>query len=147
MTIRIIDIIVKIDAVDNAAITPLVTVLNNVENSEENYDMSGSAFKVEVKTCQGKFALCPLFQITDLIAGVAPLQTGDTTTYSSYSGSLTTPGCMEIVNWINFIKPIKISKKQLEEFRKLKDKGNDELVDNFRPVQPLNGRPVTFYGV
>ena len=86
-------------------------------------------------------------KITDLIAGVAPLSPGEQTRYSTYSGSLTTPGCMEIVNWINFIKPIKISKKQLEEFRKLKDKGNDELVDNFRPVQPLNGRPVTFYGV
>merc|ERR1712106_1119660 len=71
----------EIDDVDNAAITPLVDVLNNVENSEDNFDMSGSTFK-----------------ITDLIAGVAPLQTGDTPLYSSYSGSLTTPGCMEIVN-------------------------------------------------
>merc|ERR1711892_1949 len=99
-------------------------------DSEDNYDMSGSAFK-----------------ITDLIAGAAPLETGDTTTYSSYSGSLTTPGCMEIVNWINFIKPIKISAKQLDMFRKLKDSGDANIVDNFRPVQPLNGRPVTFYGV
>ena len=86
------------------------------------------------------------FQITDLIAGVAPLTPGDTTQYSSYSGSLTTPGCMEIVNWINFIKPIKISAKQLEAFRALKDGKNADIVDNFRPVQDLNGRPVTFYG-
>jgi len=120
----------EIDAVDNAAITPLVDVLNNVENSEDNFDMSGSTFK-----------------ITDLIAGVAPLQIGETPLYSSYSGSLTTPGCMEIVNWINFIKPIKISAKQLDLFRKLKDSGDANIVDNFRPVQPLNGRPVTFYGV
>merc|ERR1712106_620224 len=49
----------EIDAVDNAAITPLVDVLNNVENSEDNFDMSGSTFKVEFKTCQVKFALCP----------------------------------------------------------------------------------------
>jgi len=115
----------EIDEAPNAAIEPLVAVLKDVIEPKETLDMAGSAFK-----------------ITDLIDGVAinPL-----TQYSSYSGSLTTPGCMEIVNWINFIKPIKISKSQLEKFRKLKDVKNADIVDNFRPVQPLNDRTVTFY--
>ena len=84
-------------------------------------------------------------KITDLIAGVAPLSPGEQTRYSTYSGSLTTPGCMEIVNWINFIKPIKISAAQLAKFRMLKDGNHDDVVDNFRPPQPLNGRTVNFY--
>merc|ERR1711913_223676 len=99
-------------------------VLKNVMNPDEKFDMSGSTF-----------------MITDLIAGIAP-----GTTYSTYSGSLTTPGCMEVVNWINFLKPIKISTGQLAKFRTLKDNDNDDIVDNFRPVQPLNDRVVTFYG-
>jgi len=113
----------EVDAADNPAIEPLVDVLKNVMKPDEKFDMSGSTFK-----------------ITDLIAGVPG------TTYSTYSGSLTTPGCMEIVNWINFLKPIKISAGQLAKFRTLKDNDNDDIVDNFRPVQPLNDRLVTFYG-
>jgi carbonic anhydrase len=80
------------------------------------------------------------------VAGVAPIGDGETSNYSSYSGSLTTPGCMEVVNWINFITPITISSNQLAQFRALKDGGNQDIVDNFRPVQQLNERTVTFYG-
>lgn len=120
----------EVDNTDNPAIDPLVSVLKNIVDPNKFFDMSGSTFK-----------------ITDLISGVAPLADSDTTKYSSYSGSLTTPGCMEIVNWINFIKPIKISSEQLKMFRALKDKEDNDIVDNFRPPQPLNGRPVTFYGV
>merc|ERR1719244_1499029 len=131
---------------DNAAIEPLVDVLKNVENPDDKFDMKGSAF-----------------MITDLIADVKD------TAFSTYSGSLTTPGCMEIVNWINFLKPIPISSAQLAKFRMLdpsfnilkpipissaqlakfrmlKDGSNEDIVDNFRPVQPLNGREVVFYG-
>jgi len=114
----------EVDAADNPAIEPIVAVLKNVMNPDETFDMAGSPFL-----------------ITDLIAGVAP-----GTPYSTYSGSLTTPGCMEIVNWINFLQPIKISSGQLAKFRTLKDGNDADIVDNFRPVQPLNDRVVTFYG-
>ena len=120
----------EIDTVDNVAIDPLVDALANIMNPDDKFDMSGSTFK-----------------ITDLIADAAPLSPGDQAVYSSYSGSLTTPGCMEIVNWINFIKPIKISAGQLAKFRMLKDGDDMDVVDNFRPTQPLNGRTVTFYEV
>ena len=82
-----------------------------------------------------------LEQIPALIADVKD------TTFSTYSGSLTTPGCMEVVNWINFIKPLKISEAQMAQFRILNDnyKPPMDLVDNFRPPQALNGRKVTFY--
>jgi len=113
----------EVDANDNPAIEPLVSVLEKIENSKDKHDMAGSAF-----------------MITDLIAGVKD------TAFSTYPGSLTTPGCMEIVNWINFLQPIKISSAQLQKFRMLKDKSDADIVDNFRPVQPLNDRTVVFYG-
>jgi len=113
----------EVSADDNPAIEPLVAVLKNVANPEDKFDMAGSTF-----------------MITDLIAEVK------NTVFSTYSGSLTTPGCMQVVNWINFIKPVNISSAQLAKFRMLKDGSNEDIVDNFRPVQPLNDREVVFYG-
>merc|ERR1712025_809809 len=115
------------DMEDNTAIEPLVSVLQNVSYPDEKLDMAGSAFK-----------------ISDLIA---PILSNDMSrVYSAYSGSLTTPGCNEVVNWINFLCPsIQISSAQLQKFRMLKDKLDEDIVDNFRPVQPLNGREVAFY--
>ena len=115
----------EIDTEDNAAIDPLVEGLEHIMNTDDKYDMAGSAFK-----------------ITNLI-GDSISSAG----YSSYSGSLTPPGCMEIVNWINFLKPIKISSGQLAKFRMLKDAKDSDVVDNFRPPQPLNNRTVSFYNI
>ena len=55
--------------------------------------------------------------------------------YTSYSGSLTTPPCTEDVKWMLLKRPIELSKKQIDAFRKT-IKGNN------RPVQPLNERVV-----
>ena len=76
---------------------------------------------------------------------MAPLNGAATTNYANYAGSLTTPGCMEIVNWINFMTPLKISSAQLTKFRSLDDKNGANIEDNFRPPQQLNGRDVIFY--
>ena len=57
------------------------------------------------------------FKISDLVSGVAPVGGATATTYSTYDGSLTTPGCNEVVHWINFLRPIKISASQLAMFR------------------------------
>jgi len=110
----------KVVPEDNPAIEPLVAALNNIVNAGDRTDMTD-------------------FQIVDLVDDV--IDKG----YSTYSGSLTTPGCAEVVNWINFLRPIKISASQLDKFRLLKDKSDNDLVDNFRPVQPLHGRKVVFY--
>ena len=60
-----------------------------------------------------------------------------------YWGSLTTPGCEEIVHWTVFSESMKISKNQWEQvvnkFEKDVDRGN------FRNVQELNGRTVVIY--
>ncbi len=55
--------------------------------------------------------------------------------YYNYNGSLTTPPCLEFVNWYVLKEPIYASKSQLEQFAKI-------LHGNFRPVQPLNGRTI-----
>jgi Eukaryotic-type carbonic anhydrase len=36
----------------------------------------------------------------------------------SYKGSLTTPPCSEIVNWVVMEEPVQVSQGQLDEFRK-----------------------------
>uniref|UniRef100_A0A4W5P8E8 Carbonic anhydrase 4 n=1 Tax=Hucho hucho TaxID=62062 RepID=A0A4W5P8E8_9TELE len=64
------------------------------------------------------------------------------TNYYRYKGSLTTPNCTESVIWTVFEKPIPLSKNQLLKFSDLQFKDDKDMVDTFRPVQPLNRRVV-----
>jgi len=50
-----------------------------------------------------------------------------------YEGSLTTPPCSEVVNWVVFKQPLEASTAQIEAFAKI-------FESNFRPVQPINRR-------
>lgn len=59
--------------------------------------------------------------------------------FYTYSGSLTTPGCSEIVNWIVFEEPVQASSEQIEQFLNLRSGKK-----NNRPVQELNERVVEF---
>uniref|UniRef100_A0A8D2I7E6 Uncharacterized protein n=1 Tax=Urocitellus parryii TaxID=9999 RepID=A0A8D2I7E6_UROPR len=70
--------------------------------------------------------------------------------YYRYTGSLTTPPCSEIVEWIVFRKPVPISYHQLEAFYSIftteqQDhvKSVEYLRNNFRPQQELNDRVVS----
>jgi len=53
--------------------------------------------------------------------------------YYHYVGSMTIPPCTEDVHWNVLNSPIQVSRKQIEMFRK-------HYPNNYRPVQPLNGR-------
>ncbi len=55
--------------------------------------------------------------------------------YLTYSGSLTTPPCDEIVTWYVMQQPITLSAEQINAFKKL-------YPNNARPIQQINGRPV-----
>ena len=54
-----------------------------------------------------------------------------------YGGSLTTPPCSEIVEWVVFRDPIAASKEQIDAFARLYPVNN-------RPVQALNDRSIVF---
>ena len=85
-------------------------------------------------------------QLVDLLKPVAPIDgAARSSKYSTYEGSLTTPGCYEVVEWNNFLTPLKVSKAQLAQFRMLDDSDSKDIVDNYRPPQPLNGRTVSFW--
>jgi len=55
-----------------------------------------------------------------------------------YRGSLTTPPCTENVNWVIFETPFMLSHDQVMELQRLMP------LNNYRGVQPLNGRSVSF---
>ena len=65
-----------------------------------------------------------------------------------YYGSLTTPNCDEVVVWTIFKETLEISKEQVKELRKLMHGMEEEvrtpISNNFRDVQPLNGRQVWY---
>ncbi len=83
---------------------------------------------------------------------VAPAKTGEATAksavdfaklvpassdYYRYGGSLTTPPCSEIVEWVVFREPIAASKEQIDAFARLYPVNN-------RPVQALNDRSIVY---
>ena len=57
-----------------------------------------------------------------------------------YKGSFTTPDCLESVTWTVFHQPLSISEDQMSALRALSDSQGQPIFNNFRPLQPLNGR-------
>ena len=106
--------------VENPALKPLTDALEKITSSGAMFDVKG-------------------FKLNNLID---PVVNAPNAKYSTYDGGLTTPTCNEVVKWINFMTPLKISSGQLKLFRTLIDGKDKNIVDNFRSPQPLNGRTV-----
>ncbi|XP_008306375.1 carbonic anhydrase 1-like [Cynoglossus semilaevis] len=87
---------------------------------------------------KGKQTTFPNFDPTSLLPGSLD--------YWTYDGSLTTPPLLESVTWIVCKEPISVSPAQMAKFRSLLFSAEGEpeccMVDNYRPPQPLKGRPV-----
>ena len=107
---------------ENAALKPLTDALSQITTSGGKIPFANTGF-----------------QLNNLID---PVVTAAGARYSTYDGGLTTPGCFEVVKWINFKTPLEVSSAQLDQFRTLMDGKGKMIYDNFRTPQPLNGRTV-----
>uniref|UniRef100_A0A663FB95 protein-tyrosine-phosphatase n=1 Tax=Aquila chrysaetos chrysaetos TaxID=223781 RepID=A0A663FB95_AQUCH len=109
----------------------------------ENRVVGAMAVFFQVSLNKEKETFLDPFVLRDLL----PTSLGS---YYRYAGSLTTPPCSEIVEWIVFRKPVPISYHQLEAFYSIftteqQDhvKSVEYLRNNFRPQQNLNNRNVS----
>jgi len=73
---------------------------------------------------------------------LGPLLPPNTSKFYRYNGSLTTPTCNEAVTWTVFDQTVKISQAQLDALFTLKLNSTMHILNNYRPVQNLNGRVV-----
>ncbi|MEK7699161.1 MAG: carbonic anhydrase family protein [Planctomycetota bacterium] len=73
--------------------------------------------------------------VSDIRICASQLLPKNTTSYFTYTGSLTTPPCSEGVNWFILQTPIEMSKVGVNKFTSL-------FKHDARPIQPLHGRVV-----
>lgn len=118
--------------------TLVLSVLFTLQN-EDNPALNGIINKLPNCSYKGESIHIPSFSVKSLLPK-------DTAQFYRYSGSLTIPHCNDS-EWLLFHETVPISERQLESLRKVyrdspKSESPAHLVDNFRPVQPLNNRIV-----
>lgn len=91
-----------------------------------------------VAECGSEKKFCSHFDIARML----PCNTQH---YTHYKGSLTTPPLNEAVMWINMIEEVFVPQRKLELFRKLMNPIGKPIIDNYRPVQPLNKRKIEYH--
>jgi len=117
--LAVLGIMFEIQDEDNEALEPMMNALEKVATTDitKKVDMEVTTLK----------SLLPK----------------DTKNFYRYQGSLTTPGCNEIVVWTVFKESVGISAGQMAKFRQnVKLNEGKTLVDNYRAVQPLHDRKV-----
>ncbi|XP_026162191.1 receptor-type tyrosine-protein phosphatase gamma isoform X1 [Mastacembelus armatus] len=108
---------------DNPAVDPIIQGLKGVVHHEKETNLRS-------------------FILRDLLPS-------SVNSYYRYTGSLTTPPCSKVVEWIVFSRPVYLSHSQLEAFYSIftteqQDhvKSVEYLRNNFRPLQDLDNRKV-----
>ncbi|XP_047438511.1 receptor-type tyrosine-protein phosphatase gamma [Mugil cephalus] len=108
---------------DNPAVDPIIQGLKGVVHHEKETNLRS-------------------FVLRDLLPSSVD-------SYYRYTGSLTTPPCSKVVEWIIFSRPVYLSYSQLEAFYSIftteqQDhvKSVEYLRNNFRPLQDLDDRVV-----
>lgn len=66
--------------------------------------------------------------------------------YFHYTGSLTTGQCDEAVNWIVFKLPLAVHRDNMWDLMNLLNEQGEQLINNYRPTQPVNDRPLYYHG-
>ncbi|XP_053560816.1 carbonic anhydrase 4 [Bombina bombina] len=109
------------------------------EHNNEKYDNLITAVK-GISNINSNQSIANL-KLQDLIP-----EEKDLTRYYRYEGSLTTPPCTENVIWTVFEEPILLGKEQIKAFYETLnfDAGTHKMENNFRPVQNLNERKVSY---
>lgn len=90
------------------ALKPLIDALPSIMESGAKTDLSG-------------------FKLEDVINPVL-----STPLYGYYQGSLTTPPCTEVVEWINFLTPLEVGEEDVAKFEALKDDDGKVIKSNTR---------------
>ena len=71
----------------------------------------------------------------------------DDLSYYYYQGSLTTPGCTEVVQWFLLQNDVSVPADFLEALRTtVNDEDGEVLEENYRDIQSLNGRQIMIQG-
>lgn len=112
----------------NADFNPIVNALTRINMTSQTQD-------IEYKS------------INDLLPNIL-------TSFYTYSGSLTTPPCYQVVNWIVMSDRLYLNAKQIEMFRNIyapiqgenekpeHEQGSPPIMPNIRHIQPLNNRTI-----
>jgi carbonic anhydrase len=85
----------------------------------------------------------------ELVMGPTDATGAAVTGYSTYPGSLTTPGCTDGVRWIVLRVPLDVSQSSIDRLHELIAgfPDYDGYENNNRPTQPLNNREIERTGI
>ncbi|XP_047366535.1 carbonic anhydrase-like isoform X1 [Vespa velutina] len=114
--ITVLGIFFQLQEQDNENLNPILNILSDIKWINKKKQMNNSI-------------------------ALSSLMPKDTDTFYTYKGSLTSPPCNEVVTWIIFSTPVKISFRQMNRFRILSN-GEDTLADNYRQLQDIGMRKV-----
>ncbi|NXR79967.1 CAH9 anhydrase, partial [Pycnonotus jocosus] len=145
MELHVVHIREDVSDVTEAKKTPdgLAVLAFFVKADEENKNYATLLSELENIKYKGQSAQVDALPLSSLLPPEEELGR-----FYRYEGSLTSPDCYEGVVWTVFEKPVELSPAQLSQFSALHFGMTNStlMMENFRPVQPLNGRQVLWSG-